>query len=81
MYHTEDGLVPDFGTRYLSEDMPYGLVVTRGIAELADLPTFMIDRVITWAQVHLAEEYLVDRRGRLVLAPAGQARLQKGQHP
>jgi hypothetical protein len=36
--------------------------------------TAEIDRLIV-------EEYLVDRRGRLVLAPAGQARLQKGQHP
>jgi hypothetical protein len=36
--------------------------------------TAEIDRLI-------AEEYLVDRRGRLVLAAAGQAHLQKGQHP
>lgn len=55
-----NGLVPDFQTRYLSEDVPYGLVVTRGIAELADLPTPKIDQVIAWSQEVLGKEYLVD---------------------
>lgn len=70
MRSTGDGLAPDFKTRYLSEDVPYGLVVTRGIAELADLPTPKIDRVITWAQELLEKEYLVDGklRGRSVAA-------------
>ncbi len=55
-----NGLVPDFQTRYLSEDVPYGLVVIRGIAELADLPTPNIDQVIAWSQEVLGTEYLVD---------------------
>jgi hypothetical protein len=65
-----EGLVPDFQARYLAEDVPYGLVVVRGIAELADLPTPVMDRVITWAQARLGEEYLVDGRlkGRSVAA-------------
>jgi hypothetical protein len=36
--------------RYLVEDVPYGLVVTRGIAELAGVKTPVIDQVITWSQ-------------------------------
>ena len=60
MRPTQDGWVPDFGSRYLSEDVPYGLVVTRGVAELVGLPTPMIDRIITWAQAHLAQKYFVD---------------------
>jgi hypothetical protein len=44
----------------LSEDVPFGLVVLRGIAELADLPTPTIDRVISWAQKQLGKEYLVE---------------------
>ena len=65
-----DGLVPDFKARYLSEDVPYGLVVIRGIAELADLPTPNIDQVIAWAQDVLEKEYLVggELRGRDVAA-------------
>ena len=76
MRPTDAGLVPDFRARYLTEDVPYGLVVTRGIAELADLPTPMIDQVITWAQTQMAEAYLVDGklRGRSVAASRASQR-------
>ncbi len=57
---TEGGLAPDFQARYLAEDVPYGLVVTRGIAELAAVSTPTMDRVITWAQTRLGKEYLAD---------------------
>jgi hypothetical protein len=60
------GLVPDFQARYLSEDVPNALLATRGIAELAGVPTPLMDKVITWAQERLGMEYLVDGnlRGR-----------------
>jgi NAD/NADP octopine/nopaline dehydrogenase, alpha-helical domain/NAD-dependent glycerol-3-phosphate dehydrogenase N-terminus len=54
--------VPDFGYRYLREDIPYGLVVTRAFGEIADVPTPMIDEVITWAQSKMQKVYLVDGR-------------------
>jgi len=60
MRPTENGWAPDFEARYLTEDVPYGLLVTRGIAELAGLATPMIDRVISWTQSLLVTEYLVD---------------------
>ena len=53
---------PDFGYRYLSEDVPYGLVVTRAIAELAGVATPMIDEVVSWAQSVTGREYLVGGR-------------------
>jgi hypothetical protein len=55
-----EGLVPDFESRYLTEDVPYGLVVMRGIADLAQVPTPMMDEVIVWAQERIGKEYLVD---------------------
>ncbi len=60
MRRADEGLVPDFRARYLSEDVPYGLVVTRGIAELAGVATPTMDQVIGWAQARLAREYLVN---------------------
>jgi opine dehydrogenase len=54
--------VPDFGYRYLREDIPYGLVVTRAFGEIADVPTPMIDEVISWAQSKMKKVYLVDGR-------------------
>ncbi|UCD41712.1 MAG: NAD/NADP octopine/nopaline dehydrogenase family protein [Chloroflexota bacterium] len=54
------GLAPDFQARYLSEDVPFALLATRGIAELAGVPTPTIDQVLTWSQARLGKEYLVD---------------------
>jgi hypothetical protein len=62
MKPTNGGLVPDFNSRYLSEDIPFGLVVTRGIAELAQVETPVLDQVIVWSQNKLNKEYLRDGR-------------------
>lgn len=51
--------VPDFKYRYLAEDVPYGLVVTKGLALLAGVPTPETDRVLAWCQDKLGKEFLV----------------------
>jgi hypothetical protein len=51
--------VPDFAYRYMTEDVPYGLVVTKAVAELAGVETPMIDEVVTWAQSVTGRRYLV----------------------
>lgn len=51
--------IPDFTHRYLSEDVPFGLLVSKGLAELAGVATPAIDRVIEWAQERLGRVYLV----------------------
>lgn len=50
--------VPDYGHRFMTEDVPYGLVVLRGIAEIAGVATPSIDRVLRWSQQVLGKEYL-----------------------
>jgi hypothetical protein len=52
----------DFSSRYLAEDVPYGLVVGRGLAELAGVATPVIDEVIDWAQARLGRCYLLNGR-------------------
>ena len=53
---TEDGrYVPDFTHRYLTEDVPYGLVVIRGIAEIVGVQTPNIDKVLTWCQEKMGQ--------------------------
>ncbi len=54
--------VPNFGYRYLSEDIPFGLVATRALGEIADVKTPAIDEVITWAQSALKRNYLAGDR-------------------
>ncbi len=48
--------VPDFGARYLAEDVPYGLAVSRAIARLAGVDTPAMDRVVAWADARLEQE-------------------------
>ncbi|XP_071181633.1 opine dehydrogenase-like [Mytilus edulis] len=62
MKNVEGGFVPDFNYRYTREDIPYGLVVMKGIAELAGVATPTMDEIITWAQNKLGKEYLVNGR-------------------
>jgi hypothetical protein len=66
------GFAPDFQARYLSEDVPFALLATRGIAELAGVPTPTIDQVITWSQNQLGKEYLVG--GKLIGIDMGTSR-------
>lgn len=50
--------VPDFRSRYLTEDVPFGLAVSRAIAELSEVKTPRIDEVIAWAGDRLGKDYL-----------------------
>nr|KAG5700169.1 hypothetical protein BaRGS_011012 [Batillaria attramentaria] len=60
MTKTVDGKwIPDFTHRYLSEDVPCGLVVVKGLAELAGVASPAIDRLLAWCQVKLGKEFLV----------------------
>mmetsp|Transcript_20067 Transcript_20067/g.43255 ORF Transcript_20067/g.43255 Transcript_20067/m.43255 type:complete len:405 (+) Transcript_20067:105-1319(+) len=54
----EKKYVPNFKYRYFTEDIPMGLVVTRGVAELAGVPTPHMDDVILWCQDMIGKEYL-----------------------
>jgi NAD/NADP octopine/nopaline dehydrogenase, alpha-helical domain len=51
--------VPNFGYRYLSEDVPFGLVITRALADIAEVATPAIDELIYWAQSVMQKLYLV----------------------
>lgn len=59
---TEKGqkFLPNFRYRYFTEDIPCGLIVTRGIAELAGVPTPHMDDVILWCQGVMGKEFLVN---------------------
>eukprot|EP01059_Diplonema_ambulator_P025884 TRINITY_DN42_c0_g1_i1.p1 TRINITY_DN42_c0_g1~~TRINITY_DN42_c0_g1_i1.p1 ORF type:complete len:406 (+),score=138.83 TRINITY_DN42_c0_g1_i1:168-1220(+) len=52
--------VPDFKSRYFAEDIPFGLLTNRAIAELIGVPTPNMDTVIEWAQKEMGKKWLVD---------------------
>jgi hypothetical protein len=57
--HPVEKYLPNFKYRYFTEDMPCGLVVTRGVAELAGVSNPHI-YVIVWCQERMGTEYLVN---------------------
>ncbi|XP_060077194.1 octopine dehydrogenase-like [Ylistrum balloti] len=60
MEESESGMVPDFSTRYLTEDIPMGMVVLRGLAEVMGVSVPIHDMLIEWGQEKMGKEYLVD---------------------
>lgn len=61
MVKREDGkYLPDLKHRYLSEDVPNGLIVTKGIAELCGIETPNIDTIIAFASKGLEKSFIVD---------------------
>jgi len=54
----------DVTARYLTEDVPFGLLVTKGIASAVGVETPTIDEVITNTSAWIGKEYLVN--GRLI---------------
>ncbi|XP_031563157.1 tauropine dehydrogenase-like [Actinia tenebrosa] len=62
MMETKEGkFVPNYANyRFLTEDIPFGLVVIRGIAEVVGVATPNIDKVLTWCQEQINKGYLVD---------------------
>lgn len=54
----EELFAPDFTSRYLTEDVPYGLIVTRALGQLAGVSTPVMDEVITAAGKWMGKEYL-----------------------
>ena len=49
---------PDFEYRYLTEDIPFGLCVIKGLAELTGVETPAVDKVLRWAQRMMRKEYI-----------------------
>ncbi|KAK6178632.1 hypothetical protein SNE40_011163 [Patella caerulea] len=53
---------PDFNHRYINEDVPCGLVIVKGVAQLAKVKTPALDKVIKWCQEKMGKEYVVGNK-------------------
>ena len=60
MIKLDKGYIPDIKNRYFTEDVPYGLLLIKGLALLTNTDVPNIDRLIFWAQNLLKMELLVD---------------------
>jgi hypothetical protein len=62
MRPVDGGFLLDENSRFFWEDIPHGLVVLRGLADLAGVAVPTIDEVLLWAQQVMDRVYLVDGR-------------------
>ena len=56
MKQVEGGYVPDFSSRYFTEDFPYGLQIVQQQARQHGVSTPMIDEILRWGLTRLAHE-------------------------
>jgi hypothetical protein len=62
MTPVEGGYRLNRDSRFFFEDVPFGLVVLRGIADTLGQPVPTIDRLLAWMQAIMGRSYLVDGR-------------------
>jgi hypothetical protein len=55
MKQVAGGYVPDFGSRYFTEDFPYGLQIIQHQAQEHHVATPVIDRVLSWGLPQVAK--------------------------
>eukprot|EP00811_Abedinium_folium_P020911 NODE_2993_length_2109_cov_7.529768.p1 GENE.NODE_2993_length_2109_cov_7.529768~~NODE_2993_length_2109_cov_7.529768.p1 ORF type:complete len:623 (-),score=194.44 NODE_2993_length_2109_cov_7.529768:239-1951(-) len=60
MKEQDDGFMPDFSARYITEDLPFGYTVCKGISELAGVATPALDETIKWCQEKMEKEFIKD---------------------
>ena len=58
--------MPDFTNRYFTEDIPFGLVFLKGIAQLVGVDTPSMDKLIKWSQFHLRASYMNETDSTLI---------------
>lgn len=51
--------LPDFSFRYIAEDVPTGLVFTKGVADLLGIDTPTMNMVLKWCQKALGKEFIL----------------------
>jgi len=61
MLKQNDGFIPNFSNRYFTEDIPYGLLLIKGLALLTKVDVPTIDKILFWSQKHLGLELLIDK--------------------
>lgn len=69
-----DGYKPDFQSRYLIEDIPYGLLYSKAVAGMVGCPTPKIDQVIRSTEIWVDKKY-IDASGAINGPDAREARI------
>ena len=57
MIKTDKGYIPDFTSRYYTEDIPHGVCIIKALALIADVKTPTIDLILDWYRHVTGKEY------------------------
>merc|ERR1712232_1355343 len=58
MKAVDGGFVPDFANRYFTEDIPEGVAMYKGIADLVGVETPVMDEIVCFFQQFMGKEYI-----------------------
>lgn len=61
MTRTEGGWVPDFKSRYFTEDFPFGLQIIKNLTKENNITTPTIDKVLAWGNKMLKEHAEINK--------------------
>lgn len=59
MKQMNNGYIPDFSSRYFIEDIPFGLLIIKSIAEILNVTTPTIDKILLWGQEMIGKQYML----------------------
>lgn len=60
MENVDGGYIPDISSRYFTEDIPYGLLLIKYMAQMQNISTPNIDKIVYWCQNIMSKEYIKD---------------------
>jgi hypothetical protein len=66
------GFQVDYKNRYFTEDIPEGVAMYKGIADIVGVPTPTIDKIVCFFQAHMGKEYIKD--GKLAGKDVGETK-------
>jgi hypothetical protein len=55
---SENSFIPDFTSRFFTEDVPFGLLIIKGFGLITNVDTPEADKIIRWVQKWLGKDYL-----------------------
>jgi len=67
-----NGFVPDFANRYFTEDIPEGVAMYKGIADLVGVETPVMDEIVCFFQKFMGKEYI--KNGKLAGANVSETK-------
>jgi len=72
MKEVPGGFAVDFANRYFTEDIPEGVAMYKGIADIVGVPTPTIDKIVCFFQAFMGKEYIKD--GKLAGKDVGETK-------